>query len=172
MLRKNKIKKKNIKLVVASGFSLIEVLFSLIILSVGIVSTVSIMTMNIKTSITARNQIIAAQLVQEGIELSRNLSDNKYFTAGSEYSNYRIERSGLGVNFSPGGGRLYINGGFYSHIAGNSTKFSRKIDISDSGANQRFIRSTVSWDDSGNFPTLSACTVSNKCASVVSTISY
>ena len=55
----------------AKGFSLVEVLFTLLVFSFGILSVVSIMTSSIRVSMTAKNQVIAAQLVQESLSWSR-----------------------------------------------------------------------------------------------------
>ena len=51
------------------GFSLIEVLVSLTILSVGIVAVMGMFSAGIQTSLTAKSQIIASGLAQELVEL-------------------------------------------------------------------------------------------------------
>lgn len=53
-----------------------EVLISVLVLSVGMVSVAVLITSSIKSSVDARNQIIATQLAQEGVELVRNIRDN------------------------------------------------------------------------------------------------
>ncbi len=158
-----KVQKKNKK-----GFSLIEVLFALLILSIGIVGIISIMTLNIKTATTSRNQIIAAQLTQEGIELVKNLYDNadSRLVAGL---NKTIDVTGSNINFlAPSDYALYVDGnGFYSHnTSGSVTKFSRKIDIVN-GSGQKTVTSEVWWDSSSSTPpALTACQTSRKCVFV------
>lgn len=58
------------------GFSLVEVLFSLLVLTLGIAGVLTLMTGNIKNAVDAKNQVIASQLAQEGYEMVRNLRDN------------------------------------------------------------------------------------------------
>ncbi len=177
---KKKFKKENTLtgLKRANGFSLIEVLFTLLVFSFGILSVVSIMTSSIRVSMTAKNQVIAAQLVQESLELVKNLNDNGVLVNGSNYSSYRIDEnvavSPAVIRFVSAGGayRLYLDvNGFYSHtVSAQTTKFSRRVDISGAVAGQRTITSTVSWDGSGGFP--ASCNVSNKCVTAILVISY
>ncbi|MEI8343741.1 MAG: hypothetical protein WCF93_02185 [Candidatus Moraniibacteriota bacterium] len=166
-----KIFRKSISL---KGFSLIEVLFSLLVFSIGIVSIVAIMTANIKISVTAKNQIIAAQLIQEGIELVKNLSDNKdgRLVKGNEYLDYTVDTNMSGqastINFvSAVSHRLYLDDGgkgFYSHTTSTKpTKFARKIYVDwKNNISQITVTSSVSWDNSGDIP--ATCNVSTKCA--------
>lgn len=70
--------RKNIRINNKKGFSLVEVLISLLILTLGIGAVSALMVQNIKTSETAKNQIIASELAQEGVELMRNYKDNSY----------------------------------------------------------------------------------------------
>jgi prepilin-type N-terminal cleavage/methylation domain-containing protein len=162
---------------VKKGFSLIEVLFSIVVLSIGIVSVLVIMGDNIKTSILAKNQIIAAQLVQEGVELVRNLNDNgdSQLVVGTSYDDYIVDKQpSSSIVFQPSGDfRLYLNGSVYSHDAnGEETKFFRKIKVTDD-SNQRVITSTVVWNEDGNFPAdLTDCLALNGCATASSVISY
>lgn len=64
------------------GFSLIEVLVSLLILSFGLTAIAVLMLNNIKGLQTSKNQIIASMLAQEGVELVRNFKDNSGLNSG------------------------------------------------------------------------------------------
>jgi prepilin-type N-terminal cleavage/methylation domain-containing protein len=162
------------------GFSLVEVLFALLVLTVGITSILFIMVRNIRNSIEAKDQIIAAELVQEGMELVRNLNDNKFLINGTAYPNMRVDvtESGGGsvITFVEAGTdwRLFIVSGAYAHSggsAGTETKFSRRIDVfDDSATSQRTIRSRVSWNGLGTIPV--NCNIANQCASADSIIPY
>jgi len=176
ILFKGKEKQENKKAIIRKGFSLIEVLFAIVVLSIGIVSVLIIMGTNIKTSILAKNQIIAAQLVQEGIELVRNLNDNEdpRLVAGTNYDGYRVnfDTASTSIDFvSSADYRLNLVGDSYSHSNGEATRFSRKIDISDDGE-QRIITSTVVWNSEGDFPAIADCNILNECATANSVISY
>lgn len=158
------------------GFSLVEVLLSMLVLSVGIAGILVLMTSNIKNSITAKNQIIASGLAQEGIELVRNLKDNNpedFKSSGANYKingDYRIDVDTSYAAFVPGGDtRLYLptSGGIYSHASGAgtvATKFHRKIEIANDAVDENVrVVSYVSWNGTGIPAT---CNVGNKCASV------
>jgi type II secretory pathway pseudopilin PulG len=167
---------------------LIEVLVSLFVLSIGITAIAVLMVDNIKNLQTSKNQIVASQLAQEGIELVRNLKDNNsdsvinnMNTAGSPYNNYRIDKDMSSVNSTNNTGEqlLYLNGSFYTHTTGSPTKFFRRIDFIVSGSalpapSSRQIKATcyVTWNNTG-FLAMSLpadCNVANKCVSVVSVL--
>jgi Tfp pilus assembly protein PilV len=67
--------KKNSKSKFFKGFSFIEVMFSVFLISVGITAAISLITLGIKKSTENRRQLIAVMLSQEGIELARNIRD-------------------------------------------------------------------------------------------------
>ena len=132
-MKKSQISKK--------GFSLIEVLISLLILSTGIAAVVLLMMQSIRSSQTSRDQIIASMLAQEGIELMRNYRDNNtssFNTTGiaSAENDCRMDITmgaiNLGdflidcnVNSEKG---LYLSGNFFSHTVNGTAKFYIKID--------------------------------------------
>jgi len=157
-----------------NGFSLIEVLVALLVLSMGFTAVFALMANNIKSSENAKNQIIASQLAQEGIELVRNMKDNKELdTADTTYThcNYtqensdgtirlcnrlRIDETSLFDNNA--NKRLYLNSSFYTHGSSvTPTKFYRRIDLSITGdinnspSSTREITVTayVTWNGSG-----------------------
>lgn len=59
------------------GFTLIEVLFALFLLTFGSVTGIAILSHSIRTFPTTRNELIAANLAQEAIEVVRNIRDAK-----------------------------------------------------------------------------------------------
>ena len=189
-MKKNKIKilTKPTFRSMKKGFSLVEVLFTLMILSVGTSTAAVLMTNNIKNSINAKNQVIASELAQEGVELVKNLKDNNpiFTTDISDGNDYRVEYisdfvSGYTafknspINF-PGDVRKRVDlsgAGFFLHAVGTPTKFYRKIAISTVGGNRR-AESFVTWNGSG-FAVMAvgwpaSCNVASKCVSVVSVL--
>jgi prepilin-type N-terminal cleavage/methylation domain-containing protein len=137
------------------GFSLIEVLVSLLVLSIGLVSIIFLMTSSIKSFQNSKNQIIASMLAQEAIELMINLKLNNKLIgngtivagcnldvgpSGAACLNLRIDKDTFLAGYSNGG--VYFNNGsdkklymdsnkYYTHVSsGNATtKFYRKIDL-------------------------------------------
>ncbi|MBW6440415.1 hypothetical protein K0B03_00020 [Patescibacteria group bacterium] len=69
-----------------NGFSLIEIIFSIGILTITIVSVISLLIFNLKTEITNKNKVIAIYLAQEGIEIVREVRDNNWL-AGDDWLN-------------------------------------------------------------------------------------
>jgi len=191
MIKMNKFKKYK---TARRGFSLIEVLVTVFILAIGLVAVSTLMADNIKSSENAKNQIIASQLAQEGVELVRNMKDNGLLdpsysdssacTPASKCINLRIDKDDTIFNTNNTlDKQLYLNGNFfYTHAAGTPTKFYRRIDLTVAGAKattNRVITATsyVTWnnmgftvaagivDVSGN---ITNCNIGNKCVSVVS----
>lgn len=61
------------------GFSLIEVTFSIAIITISLVSIISLFSNNIKSEIKSRNKLIAVYLANESIEIVRQQRDNNWF---------------------------------------------------------------------------------------------
>lgn len=164
-----------------SGFSFIEAMLSMAVLTIGIIGVMPLLLSGMNTTNDSRDQQIAVLLAQEGVELIRNIRDNNwaagldsfsYFPSGSK-SNCRIDKS-----YSDGSSilcvdaatkKLYIDAnGFYLHSsAGILSKFQRKLIIDMSTAKQATVTSVVAWR--GSLPTANAvdntnCNTSNQCA--------
>lgn len=178
------------------GFSLIEVLFTTLVLSIGITSIASLMTANIKSYANSRDQIIASMLAQEGVELVRNLKDNDEleddpsvctFSGNDECDNLIVEATD-NQNIENGANdnkiRLYRDeSGFFAHLppgVGTETNFYRKLffDISGAVANSDrtiTVTSYVTWNSEGFTGNISDvvtnpdnCNIANKCVQVIS----
>ncbi len=159
------------------GFSLVEVLISLFVLTAGITAISMLMTNTIKISVLAKNQVIAAGLVQEGIELVRNLKDNNaaVFVANITVNDddYRIDKDSTLAIFLATSAmtdpdkKLFISGsGYYDHNSGGTaTKFYRKIRVVVN-ANDFEVTSLVGWG--ATIQTFANCNVANQCILAVS----
>ncbi|MCK4918810.1 MAG: hypothetical protein KAS01_00290 [Candidatus Pacebacteria bacterium] len=62
------------------GFSLIEIIFSIGIITIGLVSILSLFGHNIKSGISNRDKLIAIYLAEEQIEVIRQLRDTNWKT--------------------------------------------------------------------------------------------
>lgn len=187
------IKQKKIK----KGFSLIEVLFAVIIMVLAITGVVFLLTNSSKSIQDSKNQVIAAQLAQEGIELIRNLKENNnlvgsdYESAGGPFTG-RVDYSSTfsrpaDVNQSyqlriPSSG----SNRFFSHSTGTASKFYRKICLSVAGSvatnppikpySDRVVtvNSFVTWRNGGfsfsGCDISNNCTLGNKCVSAISVL--
>lgn len=160
------------------GFSIIEVLLSAFIFSFGLVSVSNLMLGSLKSSVDTRNQIIAAELSQEGVELIRNFRDNNIAKELSAFNNIPTD----GTNLCPriagrvsggtawiscysqadGGSALYYGNGTYNYGSanGDATPFLRMVTIDN--ASPHNVTSMVIWGGA-SFPTQTSCNIANKC---------
>ena len=60
------------------GFTLIETVFALLIISMGFLSVFSLVQDSIRATNSSINRLIAANLAQEGVEIIRNIRDSVY----------------------------------------------------------------------------------------------
>ena len=160
-----------------SGFSFMETIISVFLISIGMIAVIGLMASSLRESLDSRDQVIATLLSQEGIELVRNIRDNNWvndqgsFDAGfpaSSDENCRIDASS---NLISCGSALSLAlkldaDGIYNHSNGEDTKFQRKIMIeydNDTDKNLATITSIVVWGNS--FPLLlNDCASASKCA--------
>lgn len=158
---------KNIKFN-KTGFSLIETIVVLFIVSVGLLAVLSLSIESAKSQSLNKNALVAAGLAQEGIELIRNVRDTNWRENSSSTPvawNRYIEGSLIGEKYkidyntfiptstsSIDSAILYDSAGFYSHdTSSQPTIFKRMITIyaTSSSASSSTIKSLVEWSDKG-----------------------
>lgn len=182
--------KKKVKKITKKGFSLMEILLSLFLLSAGLTATAKLMLSGYKTSIDGRNSIVAAELVQEGIEIIRNHRDNNInmgraafngLTTNASfacpYLNLPVNTAADGATTSnllacpfPGDYQLYYHptdGFTYASAGAKKTLFRRRVTFLDNVSNPRTLRSVVIWGNA-TFASMDAnmeqnCVPSKKC---------
>jgi len=146
------------------GFTLIELVISLFILTVAIVGVYSSFSTIVVLTVDASSRLTAAYLAQEGIEIVRNIRDNNWiqgnnWNAGLLNCEYGCEadyRTGTPSEVIPlrdyptGGNKLKINSdNFYDYdlVDATDTKFKRKITIADQGGNVLKVSVLVTWQE-------------------------
>ena len=172
------------------AFSMPEVILSVFILSVGLVSVVAVMSGSLRHSLTSRDEIIASGLAQEGIELVRNNRDNDFTVAGHNgFTHFGVNRhcrvdwddlvtADLTCYASKtlDDYRLVYSGGLYSNTEG-SGKYYRYIYVrfrETAGTDRATVRSFVFWENSvataaatlasfANNGTTSSCNLEHAC---------
>jgi len=136
----------------AKGFSLIEILIAILVMTIGIVGIYAIVPRSVHWGEVNVNKFIASKLAQEGLELVRNIRDtnwikgepwNNNLAAGDNYEiDYNDTELSLENRF------LKINDdGFYQYENGKETKFKRKISIEECDSGCLKIISKVSWQN-------------------------
>lgn len=155
------------------GFSLLEVMTAIFLITAGLLAAVTLLVSGLKDSMDSRNQITAGLLAQEGVELARNIRDNNWANGRSSFNDLPNNKDDCPIDMNsnsvqPGDCNssadlnLYYNNGFYvkNPPGGTGTKFKRKLEFSTSG-NQLTVTSMVVWG--GNFYTVANCNATNKC---------
>src|SRR3989344_5123137 len=141
------------------GFSLLETTVAVAILVAAVIGPLTLASSSIKASSQAKNNLVAAGLAQEGVELMRNFRANNVFkgfawTAGMDScfsaagcqidaSNFEITACGvscLNLNFEQ-------NSGLYSYGAGVPTIFIRTIKIEAVSGNEIKMEVSVAWQE-------------------------
>lgn len=137
------------------GFTFLEVLIAIAIISIGLMAGLALMTMTIASSSMGTSQLIAANLAQEGIEVVRNIRDDNWLDpeaenwkdglpAGSGYVNWdsnKVKKTGSD--------ELHLDvDNRYTHEAGTLTPFRRHIEITDAG-DYLIVKSIVNWTERG-----------------------
>jgi len=140
------LKKKNNK-----GFTLVEALVALVILTtaLGPILFSSDMALNISNSI--KNNLIAANLCQESLEVARAIRDNNWFQTksfdnGLSDGTWRVEWNSDSL-LPQGDIPLKINNGVYNYSLGTNTIFKRAITITKMNAGELKLVCEVLWKD-------------------------
>ena len=137
-----------------SGFSLLEVLAAIGLVSIGLVAMLSLVIKTIATEPVLKNKIIATYLAQEGVEGVRNIRDSNWlknlsWNNGLTSGEYRLKIDRGVILEKATDYNLYLQNDRYVHInTGASTPFSRTIILSEE-TNYLIVQSVVIWQGKG-----------------------
>lgn len=145
------------------AFTLIEVITVLLVISLGMVGTLSLISQNIRSQSINEKTIIAYQLAQEGVELIRNIRDTNINngddwlgvlgTDGDYIMDY-TDSVPLRWSSEPTELQIDANGMYrYNVTGGADSGFSRIINIMAAPADEHkdyiTVTANVSWKDHG-----------------------
>lgn len=135
-----------------TGFTLLEVLISLTIITVGVFGVFALVQQTISLLPISEQRLTASYLAQEGMEIVRNLRDAN-IVKGQAW-NLGLTNCGAGCEadyLSPlsawANRYLLDNNTFYSYSSGSPTLYKRKITINSSVNNVLKITIEVSWQE-------------------------
>jgi len=131
------------------GFTLIEALVALVILTIALGPALILASNFSATASVVKNNLIGANLAQEGVEVVRALRDTNWFNGLSE-GIYRIEWDSDSLISLGSNPPLKINNGLYNYTNGTDTIFKRTITLTKINAAELKIVSNVIWTEKGN----------------------
>src|SRR3989338_6349481 len=137
------------------GFTLIEALVALVILTLALGPALVLPGNISSTPSIIQNNLIAANLSQEGVEVIRALRDANWFNglsfdAGIADGIYRIEWNSNALISLGSNPPLKINAGLYNYSSGTDTLFKRTVTITKINSEELRIISDVTWTERGN----------------------
>lgn len=136
-----------------NGFTLIELIITIAILSFGIIGVYSAFLPIAHLQYTMTSRVTAAYLAQEGFEMVRNLRDSNVWPAGLSQCSLGCQIDYKTGILKPYNEQSYLNidaDGFYSYDQGTATKFKRKITIIQAGSPDALkVDVQVTWDYNG-----------------------
>lgn len=141
----------------SGGFTLVEALVALTLLTVGLIPAFQQATAAINLSNSIRNSLIAAHIAQEGIEVVRGVRDANWFNGRPFDDGLTGCESGctlqydsdelLGPTFADAPLRLDPLTGLYQYSNGNPTPFSRTVRITQEAPHKLYVVSEVAWQE-------------------------
>ena len=179
-----KLKNKNLNPSVVRAFSIGEVILSVFILGVTMITILSLYSKGLREFQDERDSVVASLLAQEGVELARNIRDNNWAdrtcalcTSPNTFDNFpasdepsaRLDTNDASISSNSDFTLRYVSG-FYLHDAGGAgVKFRRRITLvydggNASGADDVIITSFVSWNNSNPPTDIGSCKTANKCS--------
>ncbi len=147
----------------SNGFTLLEVIVAIFVVSVGIGGVLAFLQQTVFSFSIPSNQLVASYLAQEGVEIVRNIRDTNYVRIarggggnwddglggcpGDEYQGDYLDATLQCFN----GGSLNRSGNSYVHGSGTPTLFARKITVAPQGSGPDWfaINVEVSWTEKG-----------------------
>lgn len=133
---------------------MIEALITLVVLTVALGPALILATNISSVSSVIKNNLIAANLAQEGIEVVRSIRDTNWFLgipfdSGLGTGAYRIEWNSGSVLSLGSNPTLKEDNGLYNYSTGNDTIFKRTVTVTKVNAGELRIESSVTWDERG-----------------------
>lgn len=141
------------------GFTLLEVIIAIFIITIGITGAVNLINYSISNTIVSRSQVVAVNLAQEGLEVVRAIRDTNWledavWNDGLDAGNWRVQYDSvelLSLDSNPPLKMLDSGGVFvyrYSSL-GTDSLFRRKVSITTISATEIQVTSEVTWSERG-----------------------
>jgi prepilin-type N-terminal cleavage/methylation domain-containing protein len=137
------------------GFTLVETLVALVILTVALIPILHLSTSASKSSTAIRDNLVAAGLAQEGAEVVRAIRDTNWFNgrafdSGLSNGTYQVEWDSAALLSLAGNPVLNLNNGLYTYSGGTPTQFTRTVTITKINTGELKVESQVTWLSQAN----------------------
>lgn len=142
------------------GFTLIETLVAITILTVSIIGPFYAIQTALRASYLARDNMVAASLSQEAIEYIRSVRDNNYLAGRSWLYGLNacipgpctVDPTQSSGNISSSIQPLYLSSTniYNQQGAGTQTRFTRQVTMTELNEREVRITVTVTWNRHGN----------------------
>lgn len=125
------------------------------ILTIGLVPILNLSTAASRTSVIIRDNLIAAGLAQEGVEVVRAIRDTNWFNSqpfdsGLGAGVYQAEWNSTALLTLNPTTVLNLNNGLYTYSGGTPSKFTRTITITKVNSAELKVESSVTWASATN----------------------
>ena len=143
------------------GFTLLEVIITIFIVSIGLVGILSLVNISLKGPSLSRDKLIASGLAQEGVEIVRDIRKSNIewddWYSGISSGDYRVQYNSTALmSFSSIPLKLATSTGLYQYDSGSETFFKRKITLTKISADEVKVVVKVEWQTKGNSHELTA----------------
>ncbi len=162
-------KLKRINITKEAGFTLVETLVALVILTMALIPILAVSSSATRLSEVIKDDLVASGLTQEGIEVARAIRDTNWFNGRSfdnglgtgvigESMTYRVQWNSDTLISLGNNPPLQLNDGVYSYDpGGTAAKFSRTVTITKVNGGELRVTSQVTWvTQTNNAKTISA----------------
>lgn len=138
----------------SKGFTLIEALVALVILTIALGPALVLSSNVSSVASVIQNNLIAANLAQEGVEVVRAIRDSNWynglaFDTGLSDGDYRIEWNSTSLIALGSNPFLKKNSGLYNYSLGTDTVFKRIVTITRISSEELRVVSSVTWTERG-----------------------
>jgi len=139
------------------GFTLIEALVALVLVTVAMGPVLILATSAVNVASRIEHNLIASNLAQEGIEVIRNIRDTNWLNGAAFDNNlsagtWRVQWDTVGGGLMAVGSNpiLKKNNGLYSYTTGTDTVFRRTVTISKPNSGELILISSITWVERGS----------------------
>jgi|SRR3989344_809529 len=147
------------------GFTLIEVIVSIAIISLVSVGITFAISSSLSVAGRIKNSLVASGLSQEGLEIVRNIRDKDWhsgavFGTSLPSGQYLVDWNSQSLLFFSDTFLKKDSSGLYNYVSGQDTIFKRKIIIENSAQNpatvEKVARVEISWQEKSGPKTIQA----------------